>query len=151
MGTITDISNSMESIIETALSAQKFIKLDYRYLIDKNDNRQGQTAFAVRSMTGFRSDGVLRSATIDQDFEIILTDTYEPNGDDDLSQHDTLLSLADNMVDIIVKELHLKKGGIPAQILLIDLVEIKEPEFLEESNLAILRATFTIKYRKQIV
>jgi hypothetical protein len=123
-------------------------ELQYIYDIEKNTVRGARLAYGVRPLAADTAESVTRVYTLDQAFEIILTDTFA-RGDND-SQRETALNIMYDKSDEIFKELVNHKINLANFVLNIFNASLLEPEFLDDNKFIILRMQYLVKYRSAL-
>lgn len=141
---VSNIVSGIRTVASNQLGAN-WQTLRNWYEVEKNDIRSAAQAYNVRPLAVSPSDGTMRFYTVDQVFELILTDVIT-RGHGDSERETTLLELY-NQADEIFKDLHNTKVNGTAGVLLVGSPSISEPEFLEEKKIVVLRMQFVIKYR----
>jgi len=148
MSTLTkQIIEGIEGRIESVLPDYR--KLRYYYDVEKNDYKGNDERFAVIPMGVESQEGVIRSITVNQDFQIVLTDGYRNGPKDDENLQDKIKALYDKMDDVL-NDLFINKLGVPTIVLLSTLSGFDEPEILEENKVAVLRMNIIVRYRRSI-
>jgi len=145
MGVARDIRDSLKSIIEAELPDYKEAKnvLD----VERNPNVNLAKRYGVRSLGRSRNDdSITKHLTYDHDFEVLIIDLYKNLKKDDQKQQEIAMQQIDAM-EALAKRIESKKVGLPGTVLNTEFFTEDEPEFFEDQNLSVLRATFTIKYR----
>lgn len=148
------MANKVQQIIE-AIESQcskhlvTYQKLKYVYDVQKNTFKGNPKKYGVRPLGASETDGVIRASTLDQNFQIILTDNYVNAQDNDQGLQDTVKDLFSKMNDL-EKQLFKSKLGLSSIVLFTSLESIDEPEIFEEDKIAVLRAEFLVKYRTNL-
>jgi hypothetical protein len=146
---VKSVVEALESEIKAAVTDLK--KLDY--VIDPE--RQFQNSRANKNRFGVFPTGMAAESPIsqyyvvNQDFRIQLLREYVNRDASDKSQRDVTYSLYDNL-STIIKRLHKTKANCPGIILDVRFTDAAEVEFLESSDVAILEATFLVKYHEAL-
>ncbi len=144
MGTTSDILTAAKALTVTVLGAE-YKELPFSFDIAKNKFAGGSKGYAVLPGQIDQAEGVTRYLTADQDFEVTLTETFASSQVGDSSQRDTAATLFTRMEGLYTRMVS-DKAGLPATVLLVSRLRVLAPQFLD-SNVAVLRATFSIKYR----
>lgn len=148
MNTVEQISDSILTQMQTSLGAD-FKPLSYFFDVSQNNFVGNKKRFGVVPLSGSNNLTVTKSFTVDQNFQMILTDNYKNVGNSDSKQRDVLFFLYDKF-DEIIATLYMSKLGIPNIVLFTGLQDFAEPEFLDEENLAVLKVNIIVKYRRSI-
>ena len=144
---VEQINDSITSLIATELGAT-YSELEYVLDVSQNAFDLTNKKYGVRPLFANSVEGVTKVYTLDQDFEIILTDEFVNSGVDDTAQREVAFSLYDKMSEIF-KAIYLTKAGVPSIVLIVNSITMSEPEYLTD-EVAILRAIVRIKYREAI-
>lgn len=147
MNIVEQINDGIKTRVTTVLGAT-YSELDYVIDITMNSFRQNSLRYGVRPLSGGSVDGILRHYNALQTFEIILTDDYV-NQDDDTVQRSKQFLLFDKHDDIL-KDILLKKAGVPSIVLSIESFNFPDPEFIDEENVAVQRMQLGVRYRQEL-
>lgn len=142
---VRDIRNSMETLIQTTLGSG-YKKLQFVEDVTKNNFRTNSERYGVRALTANEVPGVTKTVQVTQSFEVVLTKAYYESNLDDTEQLEASLDNFENIHDIY-KEIVNQRAGLPSIVLNTTDMLVSEPEYIEESKVAILRATINITYR----
>lgn len=147
------MTNKVETINDAikarvALVLPTYTEMTYVLNVESNNERNSVNRYGVRPLGADSSPGAFKRVTFNQRFEIILIDLYK-NRDNDTKQRDASFVLYDKMDDIIA-DLMGSKAGIPDTILLVSDPSIDEPEYPEGEDVAILRGSVNIQWRRNI-
>jgi len=145
---VTQIIDGMETQIASTLGAS-YGKLDYVFSVEDNNFRGNALRYGVIPQGASDTEGVVRAVTLDHEFQVILTDNYINQPNTDSSQMIKLKTMYDKMDDLS-NALYNSKVGLPSIVLLAIQTGYDEPEFIEEDNIVVLRATYSIKYRRNL-
>jgi len=145
---VEQINDALESVIAAELGSD-YKELAWKLLLDKNNFRGSTKRYGVRPLGGVSVGGVLKSYTIDQPFEVILTHDFVNQGGDTDQQEKSFL-LFDKM-DSILKKIIQTKAGIPAVVVNIEGFTLRDPEFFELEHVAVQRMPVTVKYRGSLL
>lgn len=145
---VRDILGALDSKVSEILPT--YNKSVYVYDLDKNNRKAMKKIYAIRTQAGTSTSGVLQSVTMSQDFEVILSDIYQPKGDNDRDIETKILSIHDD-IEKLYKEIYQKRLDLSsAQVLLVELVDITAPEIDIDNNYVSIGLTFKVKYRTPI-
>lgn len=148
MAIAEDIKNALKSIVETELPDYREAKNVFE--VERNPNVNLSKRYGVRSLGAVQSiDVPVQFLGYDHDFEILIVDLYKNLKKDDQKQQDIAMRQINAMEQIAAK-IHSTKAGLPSKVMNIEFTDYSETEFFEDQNLAVLRATFTIKYKIRI-
>lgn len=142
---VQQIREGMESIVATELPT--FSELKYKFDVEKNDFRNNANRYGVVPRDITEVEGTIRSVTVDQTFELVLTTDYTNRKTDD-AQMTAIEALYDSMEEVY-KLVSYRKAGLSGIVLVVTLDTI-EQEFFDENNVAVLRGNFIVKYRSSI-
>lgn len=141
---VSAILSSGKQVIDTLLSDWE--ELRYVYDVAKNDTRSLKQGYAfIPYEANTPESQVNGSYTLDQRFEIILTDLIA-RGKSDKEAQATIASLFD-LADDVFKELVATKVGEPTIVLNVFSPSISAPEILEKVDAVVLRMQVLVKYR----
>ena len=144
---VEQIVTAIEAQIATTLS--EYTALNYVNDIEKNSFVGNKKKYGVKPLGLDRAAGVTRSHTVDQIFQVILTDDYTNSPANDESARSKIYSLFDKMNDL-EKQFFKSKIGLTSIVLFMNLTSIEDPEVLEENKVIALRGNFLVKYRTNI-
>ena len=137
------IDNSKTQAIAVLPSTYK--ELRYIHSVENNDIRNATNGFAVRPLGASTAESVLKTYTLDHEFELILTNT-DPRRLNDSQIEDALDDMYDQADDVFVKFVN-SNLALPGIVLRVSDPTISEPELLNEEKLIVLRMQYTVKYR----
>lgn len=141
------IINAVEA--QCAKSLPSFSKLKYVYDIEKNDFKSNSSGYGVVPVDASSQVGVTRAVTVDQVFQVVVTDNYIDDGKTDSNLQSKVKTLYDKMFEI-VNDLYMSKMGLPSIVLLATLDGIEAPEVFSESKVVALRMNMIIRYRQNL-
>lgn len=136
------------SVIATELGAT-YHQLADVYDVRKNDARAATKGYGMRPLEGVTPDQqVNRSYTMDQRFEVVLTDIIARGATD--SELTATIGTMYNQADEIFKAMIATKVGYPAAVLNCFSPSISAPEILGDVGIVAVRLQFTVKYRSAL-
>ena len=145
MGVVDEIIIAVKDVLP---SITGFTQLDYEYSIDLNHDSGYTEKYGFIPKEAFFAEGrALGFTTINQTFQLILTDDFR-NIDDDTAQHTALMKLYAAAQDTL-KDLQKSRLTLPTpsnRILLISGLAFEEPEFSSDNSIVALRTNFNIQY-----
>lgn len=144
--TVGDMLTGIKGIIANQLGAT-FKELPFSLDVTKNRLLGGTRGYAAWAGLMNESPGVTGFVTVDQTFEMTLTDSYGSSQTGDAAQRAVGIQLYDRLEAIYVR-LVSEKAGSPARVMNVSRLIVEPIQFID-SNVASLRATFDIKYRTQ--
>ena len=145
MAIVSDIITQAESLASTTFGAT-YQRIPYVYDVSKNDLRGSKLGYGVRPLAAITADGVTGVYTMDQDFELVLTDTIARPMDDD--ERRTALNTMYNQADTYFKALVNTKINLASTVLNVFSPSMSEPEFVDK--FVFLRMQFKVKYRSSL-
>lgn len=147
MSTITDIKAGIEARIEIAVST--YAKLSYQTDISNNKFKGNSKGYAVLPSSALEVDGLLGSYNMDHEFSISLTNSYNQGAKSQIGDELKTSRIAELQDDIlaIYSDLSVNKGAIDASILVINSLNISEPDFIDEEKVIIINFTVNVKYK----
>lgn len=146
---IRDIRDAMESEIAAELGAS-YKKLAYLNDVEKNSFRTNNDRYGVQALALGEGDSVTKFVTFTQSFEVVLTKGYHESNIDDTEQLERSLDNRENLL-CIYKRLVNNRAGLPSIVLNIQNLQASEPEYLEDSKVAVQRATVDITFRFSLI
>lgn len=144
MGTATDVAAGISALVVSTLGAT-YTELAYGVDVARNRFNGGTLGYAVLAGELDQTDGVTRYVTVDQQFEVVLTETYGQSQVGDQAQRTAAHTLY-GRIETLYKQIVANKAGVPALVMHVGTLSVSKPEFLD-SNVAVVRATMIIKYR----
>lgn len=147
--TVKNILDAWRSTSATSLGAG-YQLLAHVYDVSKNNIRQARLAYGVRPLKADPVTTVNRTYTLDQTFEIILTDTVARAADTD-AQVTTVLETMYNKADEIFKLAVNTHLALPTQVLNVFDPRLLEPEIIDgETKVVVFRMQATVKHRSSL-
>ena len=144
---VEQIQANLTTVVAAAVPT--YSELDHIYDIEKNNLNNNTDRYGV-AVSGLVSvSGAIKASTVDQTFQVILTQGYVSSQDDDTRIRTAINELHDKMDDILA-DTYNKKAGLPQIVLNVFLDSTSEPEILED-NVVALRMDLIVKYRRSIV
>lgn len=141
---VRQIIDNSKSLASTTFGAE-YQALRFIYEVEKNHLRGQRLGFAVRPLAASPAETVTKTFTLNQDFEIILTDSIARADDD--SQKEEVIKVMYDMLDDFFQALINTKLSLPTIVLFVSAPSMSEPEFIDDNKLVILRAQYTVRYR----
>lgn len=146
MGTTTDLISSIKTRMITVLGPD-FSELSNVTEIEKNSFKGSDKRYGVLANQADEVPGTTCHLTIDQEFEITLTNGFYSNVKaSDLDKRTKTLELQD-LIKEVYRDLKSSKAGRPDLVIHTLELSVQEPVFLEENHVVAITATFTLKYR----
>lgn len=143
---VGDIVSFLETSVQSAIPS--ITKSKHYYNFNKNDAVRNEFVFAVRPGRASSVNGVTRSVTVQQDFEIQISRDYVEKSSDDLSLRAAIdLIYRDN--ETIFREVSLRKGAVSA-VLMVGIPSFDQPDVNENQKSVSIVFTYPITYRKSI-
>ena len=148
---VADIRTGIESRVSTSLGAT-YQKLRRFYDPEQNDFRAVKKGYAVVQLGAIdaSTEGTFKHYTLDQQFDVLLTNTFSDRGDDADIQTaiEVLYDEADKLlVDFLGTGLN-TISVTDGMVLTTNQPGLSEPEILANSAV-LLRVSFNVKYRRQ--
>ena len=148
MAIVQDILTALDTKVSSLLPTYK--KAKFTFDLAQNNRVSAKKIYGIRVDSGKSVTGITMSATFDQDFQVILSDIYQPKNDTDNNIADIINQLHSD-TEIIYRDLYQKRLDLTsAQVLLVQLVDLSPPEIDTDNNSVSLIATFTVKYRSNL-
>lgn len=116
----------------------------------KNNIRQVKLGYGIKPGQADPTDTVVRSYTVDQKFDILLTDVFARAADTDNQVQSAVLTMYDK-ADEIFKHFVNTKVNLAAYVLMCFDPTILEPQVIDgEARFVLLTMQMTIKYRNDL-
>lgn len=144
--TVNDIITGIKGRITTVFGSG-YVNAPYGVDFLKNSQKNSGKIYSVLPGTISNVQTVTRSVTYDQEFNIMIGDTYiNKSMSDDLQQTAaiTLIELAKNLFKDVLDS----KCGVPSICLNTTQLQVEEPVHVPESKLVIIEMSFIVKYRE---
>ena len=149
MTQITDIKNSIITRLIAVLPSD-YKALAYIEEIEKNNNTQIKRAYGVQALEAEEVSGVNKVYTIDQTFEVIITDNYNHSQVNDNDYQNKTYDIREQCL-AIYKDIVNTHAGLPGTVLNVSSLFIDIPEQDDESKSVIQRINFLIRYRVSLI
>lgn len=145
MTQVRTIVDSLTTLTDTFLGVD-YTELKYKHIIEDNSELGASKKFGVIAQDVNEVSGALGFVTVNQNYEITLTDKYKTLKGGDESKDNARIRLQDlslNLYNEIIKQ----KAGSPSIVInVLDLSSVLEE--LEEDNVITNKLSFTVIYRK---
>lgn len=145
---ISAFVSSIKTVVSTSLG-QAYTELGYANDVAKNTFKGNDKRYAVLPKGANEVSGILGHVTLEQDFEIILTDGYMNTAMSDGQAQAKAIALQDLAIEVY-NDLVKTKAGSPSICLSIRELSLSEPQFIEKDHVIVQSMTVKIKYRNQI-
>jgi len=146
---ITDLKAGIETRVAAVLGVE-FSPLTNVTELEKNNFTGANKRYGIWAKQASEVAGVLKFLTIDQVFEIVLTDGFATRANaSDADKREKTLNLQDQVCEIYA-DLKGTKSGSPGTVIDTQDLEVSSPEFLEDDHVVAIRFEVTVKYRKQL-
>lgn len=145
---VSSVVSSIITLIETAVGdvAPSLVASRNYYDLDKNDGARNNYIYAVRPGSASAVSGVIRSATIEQDFELEISKEFKDIGNTDQNIRDAVEAIyLDN--ELIFSELIHKRA---ASLIKVSQPSFSAPEVNQTQKRVSIIFTYPITYRKAI-
>ena len=144
---VEDINIALEGVIAGVLGAD-YNPLLFKWSVEKNDFRNNSKMYGSMPLGGSQETGVIKSYTIAQTYEFVLTHNYINRDGDEDKQAKTFMLFEKSHA--ILKEVIRSKVGLPGSVLNIEGIDFLDPEFFEPDNIVVQRTRLFILYRNTI-
>lgn len=151
MGLVTDVKNNILTRVALVLGAD-YSQLAYVNDVSQNKFKGASKRYGVLPGSANETSGTNQYVTLDHQFQVILTDSYQAGPDSQINDNlkaERINELQDKAL-AIYKDLATHKSLISASCLIINNLSIESIEFLEDEKVAVQRLNFNVKYRQQI-
>jgi hypothetical protein len=145
---VSSVVAEVITLIETAVGASVPLLVASRnyYNLEKNDGVKNAYIYAVRPGSASSVAGVIRSATLEQEFEIEIAREFIEKATTDLAIREAVEQIyLDN--ELILKEITLRRSG---NILKVGEPSYSAPEINQNQKSVSIIFTYPITYRKSI-
>lgn len=147
MSEVNNLVDSLTTLTGTYLGAS-YSELKYKYDITQNFIKGASSKYGVLAGDITGTIGATCFVTVDQTYEIVLTNTYKTINSNDVSKDEARIELQDISLNLYTDIID-KKAGRPDIVMNIrDLTSVLED--LDEDKLVVCRLQFTIQYRKRL-
>lgn len=140
---VSSIKTRVASVLGVSYS-----ELGYALDISKNSFKGNERRYAVLAKAASEVPGTIGSVTMEQDFEIILTDGYINTAMSDSQAQAKAIALQDLALSIY-KDLVQTKCGSNTCMSVRD-CSLADPQFIEKDNVVAQSMTIKVKYRNQV-
>ena len=141
------ISDALESAVSAILPTYK--KLDYAYFPEKNQFYGNTKRYGVTVDAGASTPTITKAITIDQVFNVILTNDYAAHDDEtDLSAQVFILHDA---LELVYLDIFNKKLGLTNLVYFVGPISFTAPLIDQEQQIIILTMAVNIQYRNLLI
>jgi len=144
MGKVQDIVSAIKTRVQTV--ATGYTELSYAKDLAKNTFKDNHKRFGVLPKGAVETQGIVRHATFDQDFELVLTQGFINKPMSDSEEQSKAIELQD-LIQSIYLDLVQTKVGLPSTCIIVADLNIDAPETNDQHKLLVQKASFKIKYR----
>lgn len=143
---VRTIYDAMRTEIVSTLGST-WTELRFLFDVEQNDRNTANQGFGLIPGAASNSPTVIKTYTLDQEFEVILTRT-NVREIDDADKVNALLDDLYNQTSELAKALLDTNIGLPGIVFMVNNHNISAPEFT--ANYVILRSQYTVKWRESI-
>jgi hypothetical protein len=142
---VQEITDGLKAQVATTLP----LRTESRYIWDfkKNAFKNNSSLYAIRPSSGSSVSGTNRTITVDQGFELILSTEFKNKGDNDAALDAAIYSLYEDHE--AVYKVWFQRNLAIARVLVIDSIELNEPDVDDDNNIVSITARFNVKYRTE--
>jgi len=144
---VKQISDALNSTIQATLPDYK--PLDYFYNPQKNQFHGNAKRFGVAVDSGSSFETITKAITIEQNFNVVLTNDYTAH-DDESALASAILELHDAMNDIYIAVFNTKLG-LPTLVYRTGPLSFTAPLIDEEQQNIILTMGLSLSYRTSLI
>lgn len=145
---ISSLVTSIKTRVSTVLGGT-YSELGYALDITKNSLKGNEKRYAVLPKSASEVSSIIGFITLDQEFEVIITDNYINTSMSDSKAQDKAITLQDLALNIY-NDLIQTKCGSPNTCITVSNFSLSDSQFLEKDSVVVQSMTFKIKYRNQI-
>ena len=144
---VNDIKDGIKGRFTTSLA--DYSQLPFQTDIEKNKTKQTEKGFSIIPLNIDEVDGLLGSITLDQSYEITLTDNYINGSKSQTNDELKIQKLADLQGKVIsaYQDLRINKNLVDSRILIINNLSVNEAEYLDKEKTIVMSFTFNVKYK----
>lgn len=143
MSLVRDIKEAFETQIEETLTS--YSKSKYKWSIEQNNKANSSSVYAVRVNSAGTISGTTQTITQARTFDVILSTKFKNKGDNDDNLDEQIMVLCDDHESLQVV-LFRRKLNL-ARVLLVQAIDISEPDIDNENNIVTMTATYTVNFR----
>jgi hypothetical protein len=147
MNEVSSLVTSLTSLCGTFLGAS-YSELKQKHNIELNAFKGSNNKYGVISRDISETTGATCFITVDQTFEINLTNSYSTVNNNDSSKDNAIIALQDISLELY-NEIIKTKANNPSIVMVINSLSSTIEE-LEEDKVIINKLSFNIKYRKAL-
>lgn len=147
MGSVRTIYDAMVSEIADELGSEWQQLQRWLTAVEQNTSRNILKGYGVIPGSVNRAPGVTRAITLDQNFQVVLTDQNSREITDE-KRVTQLLDVLYDAADSIHDRLMNKQLGIPGVVTTVRFPSINDPEYLD--SFIVLRMGVVVNYRRQL-
>lgn len=136
---LTDLSAEVSTLLGASWS-----ELDYIYDLEKNNWKNSDKRYGVGVRAGSSVTGTTKAITVDQEFFVVLTETFVNRSDD--ANERTVLSDIYDKFDTIKNNIFQSKINNSSTVLVVSELSYEGPQNPHEGTVAVTM-NFVIKYR----
>jgi hypothetical protein len=144
MGIVSEIKAAIEEKVELVTG---FAQAPFRYDFQKNNKNRSSNIYAVRIGESNTVSGTNQTITQDRTFEVYLSTRFGRNGSDDSAIDNAIISLIDQHELISVQLFRRELQVTSARLLVVDSIDISNPEIDNENDIVSILATYSMKFR----
>lgn len=144
-----DISDKIKQAITTVMGAE-YKEMAYSNDISLNSFKNCTTQFTVKAGEVFEAASVTKHLTFSQSFEVVLSKGY--CGGDLTDDESVVVSfeLRQKMFELYVHLIN-TKAGLPSRVMNVVNLSMETPEYLFDEKVTVLRGSFNIIYRLNLI
>lgn len=146
---IDTITNELEVLITEALIDSDYQPLNFVSDISLNKFQNNSKRYGILTGSAQEVTGTVSHITMDQTFNVFLTDTWSYGGQNQLNdkfKREQTLKLIDRCMDIY-NHIASKRNYIDADVLNVSSLVVNTPSYLDESNVIIQQMSFSLLHR----
>ena len=144
---VAQIIASTKTVIASVLAA--YSQLPHGYNISDNDKASLTTGYQVIPLDTVSADGVTRNYTVNQGYEVSISNAYtEPDANDE-SKRNISIALMDLAHDVYNKLIG-GRCGIPAIVQMVSGISIDEPVFFPDKEIAVIKLRYLVQFTEKI-
>jgi hypothetical protein len=141
---IQQIVDGIEAVI--VANTTGYQKSKYSFDLTQNNLRTSKKVYAVRPKAASPTSSAIKAWTLDQEFEIVLSDEFVNKDKSDSATSTALYGLYTDLEEI-GKKILITKLGLSNFVLAVQTMDISEPDIDNDNNIVTITSTVVIKFK----
>lgn len=147
MGVVANIKTNLQTRALALLTAYKVHP--YAIDIEKNKFKGNSKQLSVLPNVAAEVEGLIGAYTLDHNFNYTFTNSYNAGAKSQIGDSLKVQRIQELMDDILAtySDVQLNKSAIDPTVLVINNLQVNEPEFDDIEKIIIVRCSITVKYK----